>query len=366
MSVRIISHLGDEKPDTEVAADMLATFFQEFARVFSYVCVDNVASRHKREYVEGYAEDGSPHIVTYDHYQDVIVVGEHNKKFKHRVGGRDVEHTITTYQKKMVSDTQFLVESTACDVLFLLCHGLTTTRNGFEQTALLFGEKFNRQMEVWPGEVQDLVKLSDVIRGSSLVILACCHGRDIMTEYLKTGVRNKFQHTILVFDSEEVYDYTTYILFAWFICHLKVQRDQTGEEENLYVSTMVFTSMREIIKKIRSCQQDKDVFWKMLKDEGCVTESGDTWSILGRVETISFQDDETKKDVFTKDDLWGDFKTLTMVHCNKPSAVQFYDVFHEDWHDDRNDIEPSHSTSVLSGNTPMDLMAQLKAFVMDV
>jgi len=356
MSACIISHLGEEKPDTEVAADMLATFFQEFARVYSYVCVDNVASHQIREYIEGLTADGVPSIVTYEHYEDAIVVGEHNKTFMQN--GK--EYTMTTYQKKMVSDTHLLLGGTTCDVLFLLCHGLTVVRNGFDQPTLLFGEKLNRKMEVWPSEVEGGVQLSDVIGGSSLVILASCLGRDIMTEYLRNGVRQNHLHEILVFYSEDVYDYSTYILFAWLICHLKIERDADGEERDRFVSQMVRRSMMSIIAKIRSCQENKDIFWKMLQDDGCVTESGDTWSILGRMETISFQNNVFLKDVFTKDDLWGDFKTLTMVRCNKPNKAKFYDVWHADWYD----IESSRSTSGLDGH--MDLMAQLKAFVMDM
>jgi hypothetical protein len=74
--------MGDKKPDTEAAADMLTTFFSDFSFVSSYVCVSNVASYSTRMCAN--------EQFTYEQYNKNIVVAEK----KQIVKIRDKEYNI--------------------------------------------------------------------------------------------------------------------------------------------------------------------------------------------------------------------------------------------------------------------------------
>jgi hypothetical protein len=354
MSVCIISHMGDKKPDIEAAADMLTTFFSDFSFVSSYVCVSNVASYSTRMCAnEGF---------TYEQYNKNIVVAE--KKRNVKIKGR--EYNITTYLKKMVSDTMSL-GSIACDVMILLCHGSTVRRNGGEQCTLLFEENETaKHMEVWPGAQQNVMTLSRLIGRSKMVILPCCLGQKIMKEYLATTV-NRHEHDILVFYGEGVWDFTTYILYAWLVCSWKsgakdlVEADEKGE--NISIATLVRDIIRSIIQKIANCV-NAESFWNLLQTEGCVVHNDDnTFSILGKIDTYYMQQDTTK-------DLWTEFQTLTLIRCNTSSGTRFFDILHQGGWDG---IEQSSPSGVTSGSAAMDIqrselmdmMTQLNAFVMD-
>jgi hypothetical protein len=299
---------------------------------------------------------------TYEQYNKNIVVAEK----KQIVKIQDKEYNITTYLKKMVSDTRSL-GSIVCDVMILLCHGLTVTRNGVEEPALLFEENGRAQnMEVWPGAQQNVMTLSSLIGRSKMVILPCCLGRNIMKEYLETTV-NRHEHDILVFYGEGVWDFTTYILYAWLVCRWKsganelVEADEKGE--NISIVTLVRDIIRSIIQKIASCEHAMS-FWALLQTEGCVVHNHDnTFSILGKIDTYYMQHD-------TKKDLWTEFQTLTLIRCNTSSGTRFFDILHQDGWDGIEQSSPSDGTSgsvpmEIHGSELMDMMTQLNAFVMD-
>jgi hypothetical protein len=221
-------------------------------------------------------------------------------------------------------------------------------------------------MEVWPGAQQNVMTLSRLIGRSKMVILPCCLGQKIMKEYLATTV-NRHEHDILVFYGEGVWDFTTYILYAWLVCRWKsgakelVEADEKGE--NISIVTLVRNIIHSIIQKIASCE-DAMSFWVLLQTEGCVVHNHDnTFSILGKIDTYYMQQD-------TKKDLWTEFQTLTLIRCNTSSGTRFFDILHQGGWDG---IEQSSPSGVTSGSAAMDIqrselmdmMTQLNAFVMD-
>jgi len=318
------------------------------------VCVSNVASYSTQIY-------GNTGYV-YDQYDKAIVVAENKQIVK--LG--DKEYNITTYLKKMVPETK-LLGIMACDVMILLCHGLTVKRNGGKEPALLFEENGKAQhMEVWPGAQQGVVTLTNLIGRSKMVILACCLGREIMKEYLEIKV-NRHQHDIVVFYGEGVWDFTTYIFYAWLVCCWKSDANASDEENEdgtpITIVTRVRDSIRSIIQRIAGCHSAES-FWALLQTEGCVVHNNDnTFSVLGRVDTYYMEHD-------TKKDLWTEFQTLTLIRCNTTSGTHFFDVLHQTGWDG---IEKSSPLGGTSGRDAMDqsielmdLMTQLNSLVVDV
>lgn len=190
--VVIISNMGDIRPSEMLPDDMTALCLQSGASVSSYVCVP------------------------YFGFEPIFLanfVGSRGKR----------------YVKKMINGTAYL-NNLASDVVILFCHGRARgvqTENDKEirvPSFLCFNEPHSVDIRgnhrdgpphasiVWAcSEFRDGphtfskpevgVTLSQVVRGSKLVMLLCCFGRNVITEYSSESSDDRPDFVVFVKES---------------------------------------------------------------------------------------------------------------------------------------------------------------------
>jgi hypothetical protein len=327
--------MGVNMPDSETAADILATFFLQDrvfdkvqdgknvwlpVKVHSYICLPHVASYDMKD-------------IKNPKYVDNIVV------------------TCTDqYKKTMICDTNHLPinGNQTSDVLILLGHGSSGFHRQGERrqeiSSIVFGEgkkPIPSNMRIWSCNYwmseegighqapPEAITLDVIVGNSKLLILQSCVGKMIMQQYLQTAAR-MHDHEILVFEGENVKDYSSYILIAWLIIEMESDENREG--------TLVERVRRSIIKIltiIRECtdkgeRQDSQALWQDLLSSGCVLEMNPRcpttptkmFTIEGTICRFDFNETDTRTMILN------DFKNLTLITCsrNKVERTSFSNV----------------------------------------
>jgi hypothetical protein len=319
MSVCIVSYMGSSMPDSETAADILATFFLQ-DRVFDKV--ENGKNVWLPVNVHSYI--CLPHVASYNmqrqKFDDNIVV------------------TLTDqYKKTMICDTKHLPinGNQTSDVLILLGHGSSGYYRKGERrqeiSSVVFGEgdkPLPSNMRIWSCKhwmsgngfthraPPEGITLDVIVGDSKLLILQSCFGKMIMQQYLQTAA-NMHDHEILVFEDEDVKDYSSYILIAWLIIEMESDENRKGT-----LVERVRRSIMNILTIVRECtdkgeNEDSEALWQDLLSSGCVLEmhprcptaQTKIFTIEGTICRFDFNETDTRKLILN------DFKKLTLITC---------------------------------------------------
>ncbi len=201
---------------------------------------------------------------------------------------------VPNYQKELVNveNLPYSIRNVFPPVTFLLCHG--SGRKVTESVAsdgelwsehpalLVFSEDENdpnivyasRSVTLPDGEKKDMprgaVILHDLIRETRLVVIMCCAGNHILEDYLSE--RGNDIPDILVYKCE-IATKLTHAIFVNLLINLMDSDDRIlkdPDSDELY--NIVKNGIVTILKFVKWCDDDKDVFWKFLLDVGCVSE----------------------------------------------------------------------------------------------
>ena len=269
----IVSNLGDKRPE-EIVPDTVAT------------CCLN-CSMSVRSYV-----------IVPDFGPWSIFLANYTRK-------ADEEGRVSKrYVKKMIPNTMYLNDIT-CDVMMLCCHGIPKfpDKDGVHHPhALSFNEQnsVDRDGErrrygppsslIWscssytddklttytkrePG-----ITLSEVVRGSRLVLLLCCCGGPIMQEYRKEiGEADRPDFVYFAMD-HIVHDISINIFLALLITALEdaTQRGGVWDEFFRRCVCKVLTWVQVYGGETDGGETDGEALWEFLEDKGCVEMRGET------------------------------------------------------------------------------------------
>jgi hypothetical protein len=209
----------------------------------------------------------------------------------------------------------FDVPKPVMPVMFIFAHG---NGGGGDDNYISFGDHGKNIVLTKPqsgpsGPSWDHTCLHNVIKGSKLVFLSCCHGGAIVREYLSMygdAQANEIPD-ILYWDGEHVLHIANAIFCGWLIMVMDTanspQFEENPKEDNLYKG--VKQSIKRIIGMVLDCKGDEDKFTEILHKWGCIWDVGgrnDVYRIFGHTKNIVINEK-----LFTR--LFEDFQSLTLL-----------------------------------------------------
>jgi hypothetical protein len=268
---------------------------------------------------------------------------------------------VPNYLKKLVNEESLpdIAADPPPPVTFLLCHGVKRNLTKSlpydpepveEHPAFLFFSEdendpnivyASRSVTLPDGEKKyvpdEAVILHNLIQKTGLVVILCCAGDNILEDYLSE--RGNDIPDILVYKCEVSTKLTHAILVALLINLIdsddRVLKDPAPEE----VYNAVRNGIVTILKIVKWCDDDKDVFWKFLLDVGCVSEYETEKQKQGLPRAVSrFKKQEKDLPSYyrvygqfkheyvaentTKQFVFNDFKALTLVSKGVEKPVE--------------------------------------------
>ena len=297
MNVCIVALPGRINPDIDSAADALAGFFLHWinSHVSTYLCVPNAASH-----------DGT---VCEDNF--VLVQS-------------------ARYLKKTIRATKFLAEmhtaKMPCDVLFLLAHGNPALQDP-NPASLVFGpyDDAPSDVRIWASAhfitptgrrqsaPEQSTTLNQVVGGSKLVVLQCCHCNTIIEQYLESPA-SMHAHEIFFFDSDLVQHASITILVACLIHQIESDSNATGSPLE-----RAQRSILAILKIMHDCSRAPDQaqrFWDHLVSSRCVVMMQDAF--FGQVPSFKIAGSMLRYacSVVPQQQIFDEFQKLTLIRID--------------------------------------------------
>ena len=302
--VSIISHEGDSVPFESTNADTLTQFFTDYNNI--------------RVGVRSYIVDGQVRG-----YINLVNVPNYSKVLCDVKGLCDVIRSQVDVNEPS-------------PVTFLFCHGC---RRGKYPASLNFGEERFKH-DVWARRKDSPERgtiLQDLIYKSKLVLMMCCNGDQILQDYLVE--QGNDIPDILMYNCGNV-SKTSVAIFMALLMNLIDSDDRIVTdpcEDNVYF--VVRDSIITILKIVKWCSDDKDQFWELLFDMGCISpyesekrkqglpipmrrQPGYEWlcRVFGHMYNDLMIDDNY-------DQVFNDFKALTLVSAGETEPLeQNYEV----------------------------------------
>lgn len=237
-------------------------------------------------------------------------------------------------------------------VTFILCHGgpRPTDGSGGKPACLLFGEdrhtSYGENRRVWARYPEnddylvsywgDQVYLEDLIKTSKMAILMCCHGDQIVQDYVAEQTEEMRVHEIpdiLFYNCGEVHKTTHMILMALLMNLIdsdnRLLKDPTPDELHEVVQTCTMT----ILKIVKWCSDDINKFWTFLLDTSCIisyeiekerqglpipVKRVPNWKLHYRVSGHMYHDYISQDQ---EENIFNEFKTLTLISRGESQPV---------------------------------------------
>ena len=161
-------------------------------------------------------------------------------------------------------------------VTFIFCHGGGRDKTDSKLPAVLnFGEDPVHNY-VWACDNEflnfDAVTLHDLIRATNLVMLLCCHGGDIVNDYISEQEK-EMNHNIpeiFFFDCGGVYKISHVILVCLLMQIIDSDEDVGPDPPNDRLIAAVKNGIITILNTVKWCE-DAATFWGVLVSLGCVS-----------------------------------------------------------------------------------------------
>ncbi len=279
-NIVVVSNMGDKRPE-EIVPDTVATFCLNHGfSVTSYVCVPGCV---RPMFLANYTDD-----------------------------------TEKRYVKKMVPSTTFLV-GISCDVMFLLCHGIgrSELRKQTDHMRLheehgvgvSSGDKYDvapNGTKIWScseykdgdktyTKPEDAVTLSDVVHDSGLVFLLCCHGADIVEEYMQEKDGRSKPALVVFYQEDAIHDISINVFLALLMTSLDTNREHI-EPWDAFIRRHIGQIFLWVNTHGRAAwrQSAANRFWEFLLQQKCVekvpSDKDSMYRIKGCINAYSLAD----------------------------------------------------------------------------
>jgi hypothetical protein len=293
-NIVVVSNMGDRRPE-EIVPDTVATFCLNHGfSVSSYVCVPGFGYRPK--FLANYTD---------------------------KTGKR--------YVKKMIPETTFLV-GISCDVMFLLCHGMGRSELLKQTSHMRLHEEYGvgvtsgdqyavapKETKIWSCSEYSVVKilqndlgeekettvtykkpeeavtLSDVVHDSGLVFLLCCHGADIVEEYMQEKDGRSKPALVVFYQKDAIHDISINVFLALLMTSLDTNREHIEPWDAL-----IRRHIGQILLWVKTYgqvmwrQSAANRFWEFLLQQKCVekvpSEKHNMYRIKGCIHAYSLVD----------------------------------------------------------------------------
>jgi hypothetical protein len=251
--VVIISYMGADRAVEETEADALTMCFTDLGMsVRNFVCVADCAAKP-------------------------IFIGYHT----------DETRKNTRYVKKMIPSTTWL-KNVNCDVMILIGHGfegmtspsyITFCESPGVDANGVIREISPNATRLWScsswedreGDVvtkpADGVTLSEVVDGSKLVMMLCCHGEIIAGEYEFQDIPSTRKPDLLIFKTRgEINDTSMYVFLALLMTSVETNYSNLTGSYDASIKRHIY----QVFLWIQTQGTDAEQFWRFLMTRGCV------------------------------------------------------------------------------------------------
>jgi hypothetical protein len=243
VDITILTHESLSPPYDETVVDMLTGNCKLYSKsIQTLICVDTVPSQD----------------TTAKTFQKYAVLIDEDK-----------------YHKTLIDNTSVFIGPHAQEahsgIMILICHGVAST---LDHCALLrFSDKTgpaNDRMNISACEKMGCtdVKLKDVICKSELVFLLCCHGDEIVPQYLTEAAIPG--PDIVSFDEPAVQRITYHIFFEWLF---NLVESELGTRYYQSYNATVKACIMQMMSIVKLFQNDDNAFWKFLKTTGMMSDA---------------------------------------------------------------------------------------------
>jgi hypothetical protein len=255
----IISYMGADRAVDEVEADVLTMCFTDhWMSVRNFVCVADCGEKP-------------------------IFIGYRADKRRNN----------TRYVKKMIPSTTWL-KNMQCDVMILIGHGFTGDTSpsyitfcaspGVDVDGVI-REVSPNATRLWScSSFEDIdgnmypkpaggVHLSQVVDGSKLVMMLCCHGEIIAREYEFQDKYSTRKPDLLIFKTRgEINDTSMYVFLALLMTCVETNYSNHTGSYDATIKRHIY----QVFLWIQTRGTDAEQFWTFLKTQGCVFSTGST------------------------------------------------------------------------------------------
>ena len=186
----------------------------------------------------------------------------------------------TAHLKRLMADnTRFMSAKTdggLGGIMFFVCHGIT--HHDPEKSPFLsfrdcpddYTPTDDPLNIVLTGTAQQ-TKLSDVVRDAKFVFLCCCHGRNVVPEYL--DLAGSGGPDLFYFDDDILWMDTLPIFLLWLFIML-----ESANCEDMTVLELIdvyTTTIRRMMSIVKMFGDDIDAFWEFMQTIGMASDAKD-------------------------------------------------------------------------------------------
>jgi len=299
--VTIIGFESVTNPFLQTSIDMLTQYIVERGmRLATFIWVHNVAEKD-----EDYDEDG--------HFVNSLTLTRH-----------------AGYLKKIISNTDQL-KNLSTDLMVIRCHGAARSPGHYAKLAFKDNNAHSKprrgEFLVHSRQESSKISLKELTDDTKLVLLFCCFGNQIMTDYLSEK-HTKPRPYILVSNQDKILAASADII-QLVLLNILERHEMSMTEARLTSGfwTEVLDGIRKIFEIVKFFGDDHAAFWKYLQHIGVITLQEERskrhelprqkpgtpplWQLYGRTFAY-FVEENTVQNTFR------DFKSLLLVVPDGP------------------------------------------------
>jgi hypothetical protein len=236
--VTIIGFESVANPFLQTSIDMMTQFIRERGmRLATFIWVHNVAEKD---------ED--------NHFYDSLTLTDH-----------------AGYLKKIISNTDQL-QGLSTDLMIIRCHGAARTAGQYAKLAFTdnnaHSKPYKGEFLVHSRQESSKISLKELTNETKLVLLFCCFGNQIITDYL-SETHKKPRPYILVSNQDKMLaasaDIIQLVLLNILECNEKEDRLRSGFWKEVLVG------IKKIFEIVKLFGDDHAAFWEYLQHLGVIT-----------------------------------------------------------------------------------------------
>lgn len=215
------------------------------------------------------------------------------------------------YVKKMIPRTVYLRDIT-CDVMILFCHGISNFVDAGVQRphsiCFVEGDGVSKEgvrhqaaphnSQVWScssytddngttyRKREHSITLTEVVRGSRLVLLLCCCGVGVMREYRQER-GGEARPDFVYFAMDDIHDISINIFLALLIDALEGATVRVGAWDEF-----IRRCVCQVLEWVKWCDGDAEIMWGGLIEQRCVEMGRTTFRIKGSINNFNVETDD--------------------------------------------------------------------------
>lgn len=242
--VTIIGFESVANPFLQTSIDMLTQFIIERRmRLATFIWVHNVAEKD-----EDYDED--------NHFVNSLTLTKHEG-----------------YLKKIISNTDQL-KHLSTDLMVIRCHGAARIAGHYAKLAFTDNNAHSKpsrgEFLVHSRQESSNISLKELTNETKLVLLFCCFGNQIMTDYL-SETHTKPRPYILVSNQDKLLAASADIIQLVLLNIIECNENSTKGGLKSQFWTEFLVAIRKIFEVVKLFDDDHAAFWKYLQHIGVIT-----------------------------------------------------------------------------------------------